>query len=245
MPPRKTANQRRVVEEDELDRRIERIIDTRLVVALECRLDVVVDRLAERMRALMEAQHEVDPRRKRVPNPTTDLEDVKYDSYSERDVNIFIEEDPSDDAFFLAGGNGEPEFDEDDEGDDKGYDENWQFDEFEGNDVGVFASAKYDEDDKEANAVWEAINKRMDSRRKDRREARLKQEIEKYHASNQQMRTMMSDVSIELITAAEYFESRFFPIIRSRAWTNIDSNQVWKTCMFVWIILRMIMDSRI
>ncbi|PKI76355.1 hypothetical protein CRG98_003277 [Punica granatum] len=142
MPPRKTANQRRVVKEDELDRRIERIIDTRLVVALECRLDVVVDRLAERMRALMEAQHEVDPRRKRVPNPTTDLEDVKYDSYSERDVNIFIEEDPSDDAFFLAGGNGEPEFDEDDEGDDKGYDENWQFDEFEGNDVGVFASAK-------------------------------------------------------------------------------------------------------
>ncbi|PKI70980.1 hypothetical protein CRG98_008561 [Punica granatum] len=90
-----------------------------------------------------------------------------------------------------------------------------------GNDVGLFVSAEYDEDDKEADAIWEAIDERMDSRRKDRREARLKQEMEKYYASNQQMRTMMSNVSIEPITAAEYFESGFFPIIRSEAWANI------------------------
>ncbi|OWM73220.1 hypothetical protein CDL15_Pgr001334 [Punica granatum] len=122
---------------------------------------------------------------------------------------------------FLAGGDGEPEFDEDDERDDKGYDENWKFDEFEWNDMGVFASAKYDKDDKEVDAVWKAIDKRMDSQRKDRREARLKQEIEKYHASNQQMRTRMLDISIESITAAEYFESEFFSIIRSGAWANI------------------------
>ncbi|PKI69139.1 hypothetical protein CRG98_010494 [Punica granatum] len=76
-------------------------------------------------------------------------------------------------------------------------------------------------DDKEADAVWEAIDKRMDSRGKDRREARLKQKIEKYRASNQQMRTMMLDVSIEPITAAEYFESGFFPIIHSGAWADI------------------------
>nr|KYP53403.1 Pre-mRNA-processing factor 6 [Cajanus cajan] len=70
-------------------------------------------------------------------------------------------------------GRGKPGEDEDDdEGEDKGYDENQKFDEFEGNDVGLFASAEYDEDDKEADAVWEAIDKRMDSRRKDRREAR-------------------------------------------------------------------------
>ncbi|PKI76698.1 hypothetical protein CRG98_003007 [Punica granatum] len=76
------------------------------------------------MGALIEARHEVDPRRKRVFNPTADLEDVGYDSYSEGDTNIFIEEDPSDDAIFLARGDGEPEFDKDDEGDDEGYDEN-------------------------------------------------------------------------------------------------------------------------
>ncbi|OWM83159.1 hypothetical protein CDL15_Pgr011841 [Punica granatum] len=200
MPPRRAVNQRRAAKEDELDQRIEQIMDARLGAALEHRLDVMVDRLAERMGALMEARQEVNPRRGRVLNPTADLEDVEYDSYSEGDANIFIE-DPFDDALFLAGGDGEPEFDEDDEGDDEGYDEKWKFDEFEGNDVGVFASVKYDEDDKEADAVWEAIDKRMDLQGKDKRKARLKQEIEKYRASNQQMRTRISDVSIEPITA--------------------------------------------
>ncbi|KAK1582318.1 hypothetical protein Q3G72_013950 [Acer saccharum] len=61
-----------------------------------------------------------------------------------------------------------------DEGDEKGYDENQKFDEFEGNDVGLFANSEYDEDDKEADAIWEAIDEGMDSRRKDRREAKLK-----------------------------------------------------------------------
>ncbi|OWM74695.1 hypothetical protein CDL15_Pgr004658 [Punica granatum] len=124
MSPRRTVNPRRVTEEDELDRRIEHIIDTRLVVALKRRLDVFVDCLAERMEALMEARHEVNLRRNRVPNPSVDLEDVE-----------------------------EQDFDEDDEEYDKGYDENWKFDEFEGNDVGLFASVEYDEDDKEADAV--------------------------------------------------------------------------------------------
>ncbi|PKI37009.1 hypothetical protein CRG98_042598 [Punica granatum] len=74
------ANQHRVAEEDELDRRIEQIIDTRLVVALERRPNVVVDRLAERMGALMEARQVVDPRRGRVPNSTADLEDVELEA---------------------------------------------------------------------------------------------------------------------------------------------------------------------
>ncbi|OWM76535.1 hypothetical protein CDL15_Pgr005499 [Punica granatum] len=148
-------------------------------------------------------------------------QEIEYDSNCEENATLSSKEDPSDDAFFVAEGNGEPDFDEDDERDDKGYDDNQKFDEFEGNDVGLFASAEYDEDDKEADAVWEGIDKRMDSRRKDRREARLKQEIEKYRGSNQQMRTRMSDVSIEPITTAEYFESEFFSIIRSEAWANI------------------------
>eukprot|EP01018_Ginkgo_biloba_P004869 Gb_12192 [translate_table: standard] len=66
----------------------------------------------------------------------------------------------------------------------KGYDENKKFDEFEGNDVGLFALGEYGEDDKEVDSVWESTDKRMDSGQKDRREAKLKQEIEKYRASN-------------------------------------------------------------
>ncbi|RAL41786.1 hypothetical protein DM860_008968 [Cuscuta australis] len=95
-------------------------------------------------------------------------------------------------------GKGGGEEDEDDENDEKGYDENQKFDEFEGNDVGLFASAEYDEDDKEADAIWEAIDQRMDSRRKDRREARLKQEIEKYRASNPKITEQFADLKRKL-----------------------------------------------
>ncbi|OIW15538.1 hypothetical protein TanjilG_16144 [Lupinus angustifolius] len=99
-------------------------------------------------------------------------------------------------------GRGKGEEEEEDEGEDKGYDENQKFDEFEGNDVGLFASAEYDEDDKEADAVWEAIDKRMDSRRKDRREARLKQEIEKYRASNPKITEQFADLKRKLYTVS-------------------------------------------
>ncbi|PKI41945.1 hypothetical protein CRG98_037695 [Punica granatum] len=85
MSPRRAVNQCRAAEEDELDRRIEQIMHTRLGVALECRLDVMVDNLAERMGALMEARQEVDPRRDQVPNPTADLDDGEYDSFSNDD----------------------------------------------------------------------------------------------------------------------------------------------------------------
>jgi pre-mRNA-processing factor 6 len=107
-------------------------------------------------------------------------------------------------------GRGKPDEDDDagDDAEDKGYDENQKFDEFEGNDVGLFASTEYDEDDKEADAVWEAIDMRMDSRRKDRREARLKEEIEKYRASNPKITEQFADLKRKLYTvSAQEWES--------------------------------------
>ncbi|XP_057545863.1 protein STABILIZED1-like [Amaranthus tricolor] len=100
------------------------------------------------------------------------------------------------------------EEEEEEEGEDKGYDENQKFDEFEGNDVGLFASAEYDEDDREAYAVWEEIDKTMDSRRKDKREARLKEEIEKYRASNPKITEQFADLKRKLHTlSAEEWDS--------------------------------------
>ncbi|KAH9783075.1 TPR REGION domain-containing protein [Citrus sinensis] len=61
------------------------------------------------------------------------------------------------------------EDDNDDDGN-NGYQQN--FDHFEGNDAGLFVNLEYDDEDKEADAVWESIDKLMDSRRKSRREAR-------------------------------------------------------------------------
>lgn len=97
-------------------------------------------------------------------------------------------------------GKGAGEEEEEEESEEKGYDENQKFDEFEGNDAGLFASAEYDDEDKEADAVWEAIDKRMDSRRKDRREARLKEEIEKYRASNPKITEQFADLKRKLYT---------------------------------------------
>ncbi|KAF0897948.1 hypothetical protein E2562_001646 [Oryza meyeriana var. granulata] len=95
----------------------------------------------------------------------------------------------------IGRGCGKPPGDDDDGGDEeKGYGENQNFDEFEGNDAGLFSNADYDDDDREADAVWESIDQRMDSRRKDRREARLKQEIEKHRASNPKITEQFSDL---------------------------------------------------
>lgn len=44
--------------------------------------------------------------------------------------------------------------------------EEQKFDEFMGNDAGMFATGAYDEDDKEADAVWEGIDNFMDGRRR-------------------------------------------------------------------------------
>ncbi|PKI54783.1 hypothetical protein CRG98_024797 [Punica granatum] len=121
-------------------------------------MDRMMEQLTQRMAALIGNQNKENPNPSPNPNPNQEEsgEESEGGNYF---ANIFIEEGPSDDAFFLAGGDGEPKFDEDD----------------------------YDVDDKEADAVWEAIDKRMDLRRKDMREGRLKQEIEKYRTSNQQL----------------------------------------------------------
>jgi hypothetical protein len=37
---------------------------------------------------------------------------------------------------------------------------------------------RYDEDDREADEIWESVDNHMDSRRRDRREARLKKDLE-------------------------------------------------------------------
>ncbi|KAH0915331.1 hypothetical protein HID58_029777, partial [Brassica napus] len=80
------------------------------------------------------------------------------------------------------------------------------FDEFEGNDAGLFADSVYDEEDKEADAIWEAIDKRMDSRRKDVKEAKIKDEIENYRASYPKICEQFSDLKRKLdnVSAEEW-----------------------------------------
>lgn len=47
-----------------------------------------------------------------------------------------------------------------------GGDEENKFDEFMGSDAGVFAGGQYDEDDREADQIWESVDNFMDERRR-------------------------------------------------------------------------------
>lgn len=74
-----------------------------------------------------------------------------------------------------------------------------QFDEFNGGDAGIFGGGgEYDEDDKEADEIWESIDNHMDSRRRDQREARLKQELEHYRKNNPKITEQFADLKRKL-----------------------------------------------
>mmetsp|Transcript_7194 Transcript_7194/g.44640 ORF Transcript_7194/g.44640 Transcript_7194/m.44640 type:complete len:1061 (-) Transcript_7194:4167-7349(-) len=74
------------------------------------------------------------------------------------------------------------------------------FDRFMGNDTGALAGrpGEFDEDDREADAVWKQIDEKMDERRKSRREAKMKEEMQKQRMEKPQIATMFRDLKRQL-----------------------------------------------
>ena len=72
--------------------------------------------------------------------------------------------------------------------------------------AGLFADGAYDDDDREADAVWAAVDDRLDERRRDRREARLKQELEEYRVKNPKITEQFADLKRKLseVSAQEW-----------------------------------------
>ena len=62
----------------------------------------------------------------------------------------------------------------------------------------MFAGLPYDEEDEEADSVWDAIDRRMDSRRKRRREELLQRELEEYRKSRPKIQQKFADLKPEL-----------------------------------------------
>ena len=85
-------------------------------------------------------------------------------------------------------------------GDTRGDERQAVFDEQFGGDAGIFAGdgGEYDEDDKEADAIWESIDEHMDSRRRDQREARLKEQLAKYRRDNPKISEQFRDLKRKL-----------------------------------------------
>jgi pre-mRNA-processing factor 6 len=68
---------------------------------------------------------------------------------------------------------------EEEEDDDEDLNDS-NYDEFSGYGGSLFSKDPHDKDDEEADAIYEAIDKRMDDKRKEYREKRLKEELKYY-----------------------------------------------------------------
>lgn len=77
------------------------------------------------------------------------------------------------------------------------------YDEFSGYGGSLFSKDPYDKDDEEADAVYESIDKRMDEKRKDYREAKQRRELEKFRKTNPKIQTQFSDLKRNLAVLTE------------------------------------------
>lgn len=66
------------------------------------------------------------------------------------------------------------------------------------NEVGLFSTAPYEEDDEEADRVWDMIDAKMDERRKARREAREREELAKYRLERPKISQQFADLKRQL-----------------------------------------------
>ena len=94
-----------------------------------------------------------------------------------------------------------PDGKKDREKDDEGDDDNERFQDPD-NEVGLFAGGVYDQEDEEADEVWDWVNERMD-RRKKQREAREKAEKEEYERNNPKIQQQFADLKRELVSVTD------------------------------------------
>lgn len=77
------------------------------------------------------------------------------------------------------------------------------YDEFSGYGGSLFSKDPYDKDDAEADAIYEAIDKRMDEKRKEYRERRLREELERYRQERPKIQQQFSDLKRDLGTVSD------------------------------------------
>ncbi|XP_074602507.1 pre-mRNA processing factor 6 [Brevipalpus obovatus] len=77
------------------------------------------------------------------------------------------------------------------------------YDEFSGYGGSLFSKDPYDKDDEEADAIYDAIDTRMDEKRKAYREAKQRKELEKFRKTNPKIQTQFSDLKRSLAVLSE------------------------------------------
>ncbi|CAO1614263.1 unnamed protein product [Parajaminaea phylloscopi] len=93
--------------------------------------------------------------------------------------------------------------------DDAGAGEEGQFDDRDPeNETGLFAGGAYEKDDEEADRVWEAVDSRMDERRRDRRAAREREELDVFLMDRPKIQAQYADLKRGLnVVSAEEWEA--------------------------------------
>ena len=74
---------------------------------------------------------------------------------------------------------------------------NWLF-QFSGYGGSLCSKDPYDKDDEEADMVYEAVDKRMDEKRKERREKKFQEEVEKYRQERPKIQQQFSDLKVRI-----------------------------------------------
>lgn len=94
--------------------------------------------------------------------------------------------------------------DEEEEEDEDLNDSN--YDEFSGYSGSLFSKDPYDKDDEEADAIYDSIEKRMDEKRKEYRDRRLREDLERYRQERPKIQQQFSDLkrSLATVTSEEW-----------------------------------------
>jgi pre-mRNA-processing factor 6 len=96
---------------------------------------------------------------------------------------------------------GERKGDEEEEEEEDLNDSN--YDEFNGYGGSLFSKDPYDKDDEEADQIYESIDKRMDEKRKEYRENKLRRELERYRQERPKIQQQFSDLKRDLASVTE------------------------------------------
>ena len=79
---------------------------------------------------------------------------------------------------------------------------------FSGYGGSLFATAPYEADDLEADRVYDSIDVHMDTRRKERREIKFREEIEKFRKERPKIQQQFSDLKVRAYMRNERGEGR-------------------------------------
>lgn len=92
--------------------------------------------------------------------------------------------------------------DDDDQEDDEDLNDS-NYDEFNGYGGSLFSKDPYDKDDEEADQIYDSIDQRMDEKRKEYRENKLRRELEKYRQERPKIQQQFSDLKRDLASVSE------------------------------------------